>query len=162
VSPYSATRLCRRLGSGTPGGGLVAVCVALLGCAGSLDHPERFAYLGSGSDAGPANASSDGGCDPITDIFPLSCTTSACHSVQSQQANLDLESPGLPKRLVNKPAHGGPGYLIDSKSPGNSVLYLKVTDNPPFQFQMPLGAPPLSSDEMSCLLAWVQAAATGQ
>ena len=89
---------------------------------------------------------------------PPSCTASACHSAQSQQANLDLESPGLPLRLVNKLAHGGPGYLIDSKNPGQSVLYLKVTANPPFQFQMPLGAPPLSPDEMACLLAWVQAA----
>jgi hypothetical protein len=134
-----------------------AVGLALLGCAGSLEHPERFAYLGRGPDGGSASPS-DGGCDPVTDIFPPSCTTSACHSAQSQQANLDLESAGLPKRLVNKLAHGGPGYLIDSKNPGQSVLYLKVTGNPPFQFQMPLGAPPLSSDEMACLLAWVQAA----
>ncbi len=137
-----------------------AVCLALLGCAGSLDHPERFAYLGSGQpDAGPDNVSSDGGCDPVNDIFPPNCTTSACHSAQSQQANLDLESPGLPKRLVNKPAHGGPGYLIDAKTPAQSVLYVKVTDNPPFQFQMPLGASPLSPDEMACLQAWVVQAA---
>ncbi len=135
-----------------------AICLALLGCAGSLDHPERFAYLAAGPDAGSPGPASDGGCDPVTDIFPPSCTASACHSTQSQQANLDLESSGLPLRLVNKLAHGGPGYLIDSKNPGQSVLYLKVTANPPFQFQMPLGAQPLSPDEMACLLAWVQAA----
>jgi hypothetical protein len=136
-----------------------AVCLALLGCAGSLDHPERFANL-STPDAGAVNPSSDGGCDPATDIFPLSCSTSACHSAQSQQGNLDLESSGLPKRLVDKQAHGGPGFLIDSKNPGQSVMVLKVTDTPPFQFQMPLGAPPLSPEEMACLQAWVQAAAT--
>ena len=136
-----------------------AVFFALLSCAGSLDHPERFAYLGAGPDGGPPDLSSDGGCNPVTDIFPPSCTTSACHSAQSQQGNLDLESPGLPKRLMDKLAHGGPGYLIDSKNPGQSVLFLKVTDNPPFQFQMPLGAPPLSTDEMKCLQAWVQSAA---
>lgn len=136
-----------------------AICLALLGCAGSLDHPERFAYLGDGPDAGPVDSGSDGGCNPVTDIFPPSCTTSACHSAQSQQGNLDLESPGLPKRLVNKAAHGGPGYLIDAANPAQSVLYLKVTASPPFQFQMPLGAPPLSVDEMACLKAWVDAAA---
>lgn len=136
-----------------------AICLALSGCAGSLDHPERFAYLGAGPDAGPPDSSSDGGCDPVTNIFPPSCTTSACHSAQSQQGNLDLESPGLPKRLVNKLAHGGPGLLIDSKNPAQSVLYLKLTDDPPFQFQMPLGAPPLSADEMACLQAWIEAAA---
>jgi hypothetical protein len=135
-----------------------AVCLALLGCAGSLDHPERFANL-TGPDAGSVNPPSDGGCDPVIDIFPVSCSTSACHSAQSQQGNLDLESPGLPDRLKNKAAHGGPGYLIDTQNPAQSVLFLKVTANPPFQFQMPLGAPPLSANEMACLQAWVQAAA---
>ena len=135
-----------------------AICIALPGCAGSLDHPERFANLGT-PDAGPVNPSSDGGCDPVTDIFPLSCSTSACHSAQSQQGNLDLESSGLPKRLVDRSAHGGPGLLIDSKNPPQSVMVLKVTDTPPFQFQMPLGAPPLSPEELACLQAWVQAAA---
>ncbi len=137
-----------------------AVCLALLGCAGSLDHPERFANLGQGPDAGPVNPPPDGGCDPVGSIFPVSCSTSSCHSAQSQQANLDLESPGLPNRLVGKPAHGGPGLLIDRQNPAQSVLLLKVTSNPPFQFQMPLGAPPLSPNEMACLQAWVQAAVT--
>src|SRR5207245_1552732 len=79
-----------------------AVCLALLGCAGSLDHPERFANLGQGPDAGPVNPPSDGGCDPVVDIFPLSCSTSSCHSAQSQQGNLDLDSLGLPNRLVGQ------------------------------------------------------------
>ena len=134
-----------------------AICLALVACAGALDNPERFANLGTGPDAGQVSPS-DGGCDPVTDIFPLSCTTSACHSAQSQQGNLDLESAGLPGRLVNKAAHGGPGLLIDSTNPAQSVMLLKVTDTPPFQFQMPLGAPPLSPEEMACLQAWVQAA----
>jgi hypothetical protein len=137
-----------------------AVCLALLGCAGSLDHPERFANLGQGPDAGPVNPPPDGGCDPLVSIFPVSCSTSSCHSAQSQQGTLDLESAGLPNRLVGKPAHGGPGLLIDRQNPSQSVLLLKVSANPPFQFQMPLGAPPLSPAEMACLQAWVQAAVT--
>jgi len=135
-----------------------AALIALGGCAGSLDHPERFANL-SFPDAG-APPSSDGGCDPPIDLFPLSCSTSACHSAQSQQANLDLESAGLPARLVGKQAHGGPGLLIDAQEPAQSVMLLKVSDTPPFQFQMPLGAPPLSAAEIACLSAWVQAAVT--
>ena len=134
-----------------------AICFALLGCAGSLDHPERFANLAS-PDAGQVNPPSDGGCDPVSDLFPLTCSTSACHSAQSQQGNLDLESSGLPKRLVDKQAHGGPGLLIDSKAPSQSVMLLKVTDTPPFQFQMPLGAPPLSPEDVACLQAWIVAA----
>jgi hypothetical protein len=135
-----------------------AACLALFGCAGSLDQPERFANLSS-PDAGPVDPSSDGGCDPVIVMFPLSCSTGACHSAQSQQGNLDLESAGLPGRLVGKQAHGGPGLLIDKPNPAQSVMLLKVTDNPPFQFQMPLGAPPLSPDEMACLQGWVDAAA---
>ena len=134
-----------------------ACSLALTGCAGALDHPERFANLG-GPDAA-VTPSPDGGCDPVVQMFPLSCSTSACHSAQSQQANLDLESAGLPARLVGKQAHGGPGLLIDAANPAQSVMLLKVTDPPPFQFQMPLGAPPLSPEETACLQAWIQAAA---
>ena len=100
-----------------------AIALALLGCAGSLDQPARFANLGSFPDAGTVTSSSDGGCDPVVDLFPLGCATSACHSAQS-------------------------------------VMLLKSTDTPPFGFQMPLGAEPLSTGEMACLQAWVDAAAT--
>ncbi|HTO96207.1 MAG TPA: hypothetical protein VMK66_04105 [Myxococcales bacterium] len=134
-----------------------AACLALWGCAGSLDRPERFQNLGSAPDSG-TGGSSDGGCEPLIDIFPPSCSTSACHSAQSQQGNLDLESPGLPDRLVNKQAHGGPGKIIDSANPLQSVILTKLSDPPPFQFQMPLGAAPLSSDEVACLQSWVEAA----
>lgn len=132
--------------------------IASSGCAGSLDQPSRFAYLGAPPDAGTAPSDSDGGCDPLTQIFPPSCTTSACHSAGSQQGSLDLESPGLPLRLVNKRAAGGPGYVIDKANPLQSVLLLKLQDAPPYGFQMPLGASPLTSDEVSCLTSWVQAA----
>jgi hypothetical protein len=136
--------------------------IACSGCAGKLDDPSRFGYINAPPDAGggPGSDDSDAGCDPVTDIFPPSCTTSACHSVQSQQGNLDLQSPGMPQRLVDKQAHGGPGFLIDSKNWQNSVLLTKLTDSPPFQFQMPLGADPLTPDQVACVQAWVQAAVT--
>jgi hypothetical protein len=138
----------------------VAIATSLA-CAGSLDQPGRFGYLNAPPDAGggtPGDTQSDAGCDPVTDIFPPNCTTGACHSAQAQQGGLDLESAGMPQRLVDKKAKGGPGMLIDSKSPDQSVLYLKLTDSPPFQFQMPLGAAPLSRDELSCVQAWIDAA----
>ena len=135
-----------------------SVALSLFGCAGALEDPARFDYLdaGAGSDGGVARG--DGGCDPVTTIFIPGCTTSSCHSARAQQGNLDLESPGLPHRLVNAPASGGPGLLIDAKSPDQSVLYTKVTDTPPFKFQMPLGTPPLGPDELACLQQWVHAA----
>src|SRR2546428_13784966 len=114
-----------------------AVCLALLGCAGSLDHPERFANLGQGPDAGPVNPPSDGGCDPVVDIFPLSCSSSSCHSAQSQQGNLDLESPGLPNRLVGKTAHGGPRPPVHPPEPPPNLLPLHGTSQSPLPVPMP-------------------------
>src|SRR3954464_13701484 len=81
--------------------------LALAGCAGSLDQPERFAYLNAprdaGGDRGP-DPDSDAGCDPVKDIFPPHCTTGGCHSAQSQQGSLDLQAPGMPARVLNKQA----------------------------------------------------------
>ena len=138
---------------------ILLAAIASSGCAGKLDDPARFAYLAAPPDAGSyGEADSDAGCNPVTDIFPPSCTTSACHSSGSQQGNLDLQSPGMPQRLVDKQAHGGPGFVIDSKSWRNSVLLTKLGDPPPFQFQMPLGAAPLTPDQLACVEAWVQSA----
>ena len=130
----------------------------MAGCAGALEDLSRFDYLdaGPGSDAGVSHG--DGGCDPVATIFIPSCTTSTCHSSRAQQGNLDLESPGLPQRLLNLQASGGPGLIIDTKNPDQSVIYTKVTATPPFKFQMPLGAPPLSADEVTCIQQWVHAA----
>ena len=130
----------------------------LAGCAGGLDDPQRFAYLdGGGADGG--TLALDGGCDPVPAIFIPSCTTSACHSAQAQQGNLDLQSPGMPRRLVAKRASGGPGLLIDPQHPQLSVLLTKLSDTPPFNFQMPLGAPPLDPDQVACIQLWVAGAA---
>ena len=136
-----------------------SAALLLSGCAGPLEDPSRFAYLGAdaGSDGGVSL--SDGGCDPVSTIFVPNCTTSSCHSARTQQGNLDLESPGLPQRLVNVQATGGPGLLIDKTNPDQSVIYTKLSDPPPFKFQMPLGAPPLSADDVTCVQQWVHAAA---
>jgi hypothetical protein len=135
-------------------------CSALLaiGCAGALSDPQRFAYLdGGGGDGGPLSQG-DGGCDPAPTVFIPSCATGACHSAQAQQGNLDLQSTGMPARLVGKRASGGPGYIIDHQQPLQSVILTKVSANPPFNFQMPLGAPPLAADEVACIQMWVTAA----
>lgn len=135
-----------------------SAALSLAACAGPLDDPARFDYLDAGP-AGDAGAErGDGGCDPVATLFLQSCATSSCHSTRAQQGKLDLESPGLPHRLVDAQASGGPGLLIDAKNPDRSVIYTKVTDTPPFKFQMPLGAPPLNADELACIQAWVRAA----
>lgn len=139
---------------------LACVCSAALlaACAGALEDPARFDYLdaGPGSDAGFARG--DGGCDPVPAIFVPTCATASCHSARAQQGKLDLESPGLPHRLVGAQAAGGPGLLIDPKNPDQSVLLTKLGDTPPFKFQMPLGRAPLGADDVACVQDWVRAA----
>jgi len=135
-------------------------CSALvaIACAGALGDPERFAYLdGGGGDAGTVG-DGGGGCDPVPTIFAPTCAAGACHSAQTQQAHLDLQSPGLPQRLVAKTASGGPGLLIDPQHPLQSVLLTKLSATPPFNFQMPLGAPPLDPDQVACIQLWIEAA----
>ncbi len=136
---------------------IASSALLLSGCAGALDGPQRFAYLDGGGDGGTA-AAGDGGCDPVAAIFVPSCSTSACHSAQSQQGGLDLQSAGMPRRLVAKRASGGPGLLIDPLQPQSSVLLTKLGDTPPFNFQMPLGAPPLGPDEVACIQLWINGA----
>lgn len=135
-------------------------CSALLlgGCAGALDDPQRFAYLDGGGADGGALSLGDGGCDPAPAIFVPSCSTSACHSAQSQQGGLDLQSAGMPQRLVGQRASGGPGLIIDPQHPRQSVILTKLDAAPPFNFQMPLGAPPLDPDQVACIQLWVDGA----
>ena len=139
----------------------VWTCLALSvsSCAGPLENPERFAYLDGGGVDGGSGGLPDGGCDAPAAVFIPSCATGACHNAQSQQGNLDLESPGLAARLVGKKAQGGPGLLIDKASVGNSVLLTKLGASPPFGFQMPLGAQPLSAGDLACVQTWVFGAA---
>ena len=109
---------------------------------------------GAGSDGG----SPDAGCDPVKTFFIPTCATGLCHGNVIQQASLDLESAGMPQRLINQPGFGGPGVIIDPVDPDKSLLFTKVGPAPPFNFQMPLGLDPLSPAEVACLRAWIHAA----
>jgi hypothetical protein len=109
-------------------------------------------------DAGHPDAGFDAGCDPVKAFFGTTCATATCHDADTQQANLDLQSPGLPGRLIGQHASGGPGLIIDPSQPDSSVIYTKVTSDPPFNFQMPLGLDPLTPDQVACIRAWVHEA----
>jgi predicted CxxxxCH...CXXCH cytochrome family protein len=151
---------------------LVALVAATSACAGTLEDPERFiAALGVG-DAGLADESqpppaSDGAvagnCPDIPGLFAQTCTAASCHSASTKSQGLDLQSPNLAARLVGAPATEGPGLLIDPSAPSQSILYEKLTANPPFGARMPLAATPLDDATMACVLAWItrQASSAG-
>jgi hypothetical protein len=65
-------------------------------------------------------------------------------------------------RLVGKAAVGGSGMLIDpGGSPDKSVLYLKLTPNPPFGAQMPFVGNKLDTTTIGCVAAWIETLADG-
>jgi hypothetical protein len=132
---------------------------SLTACAGALTDPQDFSYLQDAGTLLDDGGSIGGGCDPVSTLFVPTCATASCHSAITQQAGLDLESPGLPGRLVGRKCTGGPGFLIDKDHPDQSVMYTKVTSTPPFNFQMPLGGSPLDDDQIGCIKEWVEAAA---
>ena len=149
---------------------LSGLLVASFGCPGPLSDPARFT-VATGNDGGfPGDAdvpdasepSSDGSSCPDVpaDIFLANCTSASCHDSQYKAQGLDLQSPNLAARLVGVPATEGPGLLIDRTTPSGSVLYTKVTATPPFGARMPIGAAPLDSDEIGCVLAWITQEAT--
>jgi hypothetical protein len=117
----------------------------LTACPGSLAHPEQFTT------------------QPCPDIpltlFAHQCAASGCHAAASRDGQLDLASPDLESRLVDRPASGGHGLLVDARSPDESVLYTKVTATPPFGARMPFGAAPLDDATIACLRSWVAARA---
>ena len=121
---------------------LVAL-VALAGCPGSLEDPQRFADQFGG------------GCPDVPALFQSSCASAGCHSTSDLAGSLDLASPMVFGRLSGKMAAGGPGLLIDPDQPEASVLYSKLTAAPPFGSRMPLAAEALDDATVACVLAWI-------
>jgi hypothetical protein len=142
----------------------MAVAATIVGCAGTIEDPALFTSNPTeNAAAAPSTTASGSGCgDPTVSLFPSSCAAPGCHDSSIPQAGLDLQSPGLPGRLVGKMASGGPGVLIDpGGDPDKSVLYLKLTSMPPYGLQMPEIGQKLDDAEMACMRAWVSSSATG-
>jgi hypothetical protein len=120
------------------------------GCAGHLDHPERFRTDGGGTMC----------ADIPTTLFAPTCARAGCHAAAQPAAGLDLASPDPASRMIGRQAAGGPGLLIDPAMPDNSVILLKVSSSPPFGSRMPLAGTPLDAPTVSCLHDWVVAQVT--
>jgi predicted CxxxxCH...CXXCH cytochrome family protein len=150
---------------------LVAILAATSACAGTLEDPARF--LAAGGDAGlgeqsqpptGSDGSVGGNCPDIPGLFAQTCTASSCHSASYKAQGLDLQSPNLGTRLAGVAATevAGSGLLINPTAPSQSVLYEKLTANPPYGGRMPLAGTPLDDATMACVLTWItQQASSG-
>lgn len=139
------------------------LCLLLLaGCAGGLDDPKRFMFLGD-ADGGPAGTGGTGGGagDPpacVTQFFKDSCNASVCHGAGQK---LDLVSPGIATRLIDKPSADDSmcaGRTLVSSAGGESLLMKKLTDVDCGE-KMPFGGMATATD-IACVRGWVEGMAT--
>lgn len=133
--------------------------IALFGCAGTLEEPDRFGDAGAASQGSTqADSAPAPSCPNVeTDVIQKKCALSGCHAAAGASAGLDLASPDVLGRLANKPASGGAGSLVVPGDPAKSVLYTKLTATPPFGSRMPLGTP-LDDATLACVHDWIAAA----
>jgi hypothetical protein len=147
-----------------------AVAASLIaGCPGKLDDKQRFLdYVppeagpdaeatleaGPGAGGGPSN----GACGDIIDrVFAPSCGDTGCHGAVAPQQGLDLVSPDVASRVVGVSGKACVSVLADPANPEASLLYKKLLPAPGCGAQMPLARPPISSEDVACVLAWIAA-----
>jgi len=106
----------------------------------------------------------DGGafvCNPTTaaiqaDLLIPRCATATCHSAQDVAAGLDLESDDPLERIARDRSIDCSDRIVLPGQSDYSLLVKKVKfEDPGCGVRMPLGADPLSKDEVACIEQWV-------
>jgi hypothetical protein len=144
-------------------GPIVTSLVLLTGCPGSLDAEQFGGIKRPGSDTQGAGADF---CNAPTVHFAKSCGSALCHEGPAAEGGIDLISPGLEQRLLNKPA-AVPGcedlLLIDPQNPQDSFLLEKVASvSPSCGYIMPLGAFEADQELVACTSDWISAVVGGK
>ncbi len=112
----------------------------------------------SAEDSSASSGSCAGDLETLQrDVFAKSCNGSACHSGATPAANLDLSSPGVVDRLVDRGSGTCDGWqLVVPGQPEQSLLWVKVfSDHQPCGDPMPLGKH-LRATELSCVRKWIE------
>jgi hypothetical protein len=125
--------------------GLALTAAAILtGCPGTLENPERFSTV---ADAGA--------CDIPGVLIPQRCAISGCHTTMTMAGDLDLQAPDVAARLVDVPATGCDGLLVDPENLEESVMYLVILQEGTTCLPMPQVGAALTTDEAQCYLDWL-------
>lgn len=157
--------------------GLGAFSIVTSGCAGELTDAQKETRDGAGGSGvggsgGSAGSAGSGGSNPETCLLAMtkdkSCGITGCHGGTSPSAQLFLTDDALRQAkdsLVDKTNKGmmpgcmpGMYKLIDKAQPEKSLLYTKLTAQPPCGERMPNGGS-VSDAQLSCMLAWVKSVA---
>jgi hypothetical protein len=132
---------------------LSACVLALPACPGHIDDPEPFV---GGTDAS-ISACLLGVTNVEQQLVRPRCATSGCHDRATRSEMLDLESPNLASRLlgVTSPRCAG-RVLVDPASPASGYFMEKLAAaSPRCGERMPLGSPPLTPSEITCVRQWL-------
>lgn len=129
------------------------------GAAGSMAAAAGAA--GGGAEAGAAGSGPVGGgstgdvCDGFA-ILAANCSTGGCHGQGSNLGDFAAsEEAALSYVGESGVICGGQGPIIDPENPADSVLILKLSDDPPCGQPMPQNGPLLSDDDVACLEEWI-------
>ncbi len=130
------------LPSATVAAAVIAAAVAVgVGCAGELEHPERFAD-----------------CPPgfVEQLFMERCA-GECHAGAEPEAGLDLVTPGAAQRVLAAPStqETCEGLVLVDPTGENSLLVEKLGVAPPCGARMPFGEAGLDPAEIECVRRWV-------
>jgi hypothetical protein len=165
---------------------VVIICVGALsvvtsGCAGELTEADKerpagaggSGGSGAGGSGGSGGSAGSGGGNPETCLLAMtkdkSCGIGGCHGTTNPSAGLTLTDDALRQAkdsLVDKTNKGmmpgcppGAHKLIDKAQPEKSLLYTKLTAQPPCGERMPSGGS-VSDAQLSCMLAWIKSVAS--
>jgi hypothetical protein len=134
----------------------VVASFAAIGCSSSSDATTT-------PDAGPTNCN----LEQVQALFTAQrCTNSGCHDAAAAGAGLDLASPGVAARLLDKNPTAGQGaipsqctnigkpYLKSGTNPATGLLLDKISRTPGCGSPMPFGYAALSAAQISCIQTW--------
>ena len=163
--------------------GVGTVSIVASGCAGELTDAQKETRdgapgiggnggSGSGGSGGSGGSAGSGAGSPEACMLAftkqMNCGLVGCHGGSNASAQLVLTEDALRQAkdsLVDKTNKGmmpgcmpGMHKLIDKAQPEKSLLYTKLTAQPPCGQRMPGGAT-ASDAEMSCVLAWIKSVA---
>jgi hypothetical protein len=92
----------------------------------------------------------------LRDVFTPRCGDVGCHAASNPANGLDLVSPGIEVRTMNRPAAGCVGQmLVVPGDPDRSLMIRKLSGKPTCGVPMPVGEP-LRDEEVTCIREWIQ------
>jgi len=93
----------------------------------------------------------------VQPIFTNNCAVSGCHAGASPAQGMNLSAGSSHDAIVDVAANESQTLdRIEPGSPDESYLYLKINPSPPSGSRMPLGADPLTDEQIATVNFWIE------